>query len=83
MNDKDYNEMVDTFGTPGWQSFIKQLEETLQSMTVSAPHSATTNDEWQYLRGWLACANAVVGHENFVRASYESELEDMVVYDSE
>jgi len=77
MKEVDYNALIDMFESDGWTLFIKDIEEGEKANTKGAVDGATTNDAWQWLRGYLTCARNTLAFETFVRLSYEQQLKDL------
>lgn len=76
MTEEEFRNAVDLFESNGWRDFIKQIELTESAQTKGAVEGAITNDQWQWLRGYLTCARNTLSYETFVRLSYEQQLKD-------
>lgn len=83
MKERDYNDLVEMFESDGWKVFIGQVQATEEGATKGSVTSAVTNDQWQYLRGWISCSRGTLGYETFVRLSYEQQLRDEAVEEEE
>ena len=76
MTEVEYNAAVTMFESDGWINFIKQIEQTEKAQTKGAVDGASTNDAWQWLRGYLSCSRNILAYETFVRLSFEQQLDD-------
>jgi len=76
MTEEEYNVLVGMFESEGWKLYTSQVEETETAHTKGAVDGAPDNNSWQWLRGYLTCTRGILGYENFVRLSYEQQLED-------
>jgi len=69
-----YESLLDMFISPGWKNFIKDQEEALEYLTLSAPRNCPDNDLWQQCRGKLEILSIIVGFEETMRSNL-AELE--------
>ena len=76
MTEKEYEALVEMFNSKGWKYYIGGVEASEEAAMKGSVEGATTNDAWQWLRGWLTCTRGVLGYETFVRLSYESQQEE-------
>lgn len=80
MNEEEYNELISMFESDGWKYYIEGMKELTKAQTEGAVTGAVTNDQWQFLRGWLTSSRATLGYENFVRVSYEEQAKEDAGY---
>ncbi len=73
MNEKEHEDLVDMFASPGWKLFIKGATELEDTLVRVAPDAADTNDKWQFARGQIYQLRRIVGYEDYVVLSQEME----------
>ena len=73
MEQKQYEELVDMFQTPGWKYFIEGITELESALVKAAPDGAVTNDQWQYARGQIRQLRSTAGYEQFIVSGYEEQ----------
>lgn len=76
MEDKDFRALTDMFESDGWKIYQDEHTELEEFATKGAVDNAPDGDTWQYLRGRLHGLRAVIGYENYVRVSYQQQLDD-------
>jgi len=71
MEQKEYEDLVNTFTSDGWKYFVKSVSELEDALTKGAPDGATTNEQWHYARGQIHQLRSIAGYENYIRASWD------------
>ena len=66
MTQEQYDMLVDLFAHPGYKFIIEGLDELKGSLQEAAVDNATTNDQWQFLRGQMAQMRSFIGYETFI-----------------
>jgi hypothetical protein len=73
MEQREYEDLVDMFQTPGWKYFMKGTTELEDAIVKAAPDGALTNDQWQYARGEIRQLRSVIGYESYIKHGYEEQ----------
>lgn len=73
MTQQEYETYLDLFASPGWKQFMKAVEEIEDAVTQSAVDRAATNDQWQYCRGQTHQLRSLLGYEDYIKLSWESQ----------
>lgn len=83
MEEKEYEDLVDLFATPGWRFFVKSTQDLKTALTEGAPDGALTNDQWQYARGQIHQLRAIGGYETYITALWKQQQEDALLSEIE
>lgn len=54
----------DLIGHPGWTAFLRQIREAREMFIANLPYTITDERQLYHLRGWIECADMVLGVAN-------------------
>lgn len=80
MEQEEFDALADMFGSKGWKHFIQTAVDLEDALTKGAVDSASTNEQWQYLRGQLHQLRSILGYENYIRQVWKQQEEDAVEF---
>lgn len=76
MEERQYEDLVDMFASDGWKFFIDSAKELEEALTQGAVDNASTNEQWQYLRGQLSQLRSILGYQSFITSVWEQKVQD-------
>ena len=72
MDEKYFEDARSMFLTDGWQTFMAELDQAIEAMTLDA---ATNSDEFFSAKGRLGTLRQIRGYENALFAA-EAQMEE-------
>lgn len=73
---KYFEDYLDLFATPGWQTFVKDMKESLETDQKSAVSRCDTTEKWFEERGAQAKTLRILAFETMIRNNYDN-LKDL------
>ncbi len=72
MQQKDFDNLFDMFGTEGWKFFTSSVQELHDAIVQAAADQADTNDKWQFCRGQVQQLRSILNYETVMREAERS-----------
>ena len=71
-DEKYYENLFDTFATPGWKQFIEELSVGVKTLERNALYEADGQEKFNELRGRVMAMNLIVNYQAVMEKAYQS-----------